>query len=127
MENISDEKDEELVRLAGQTVVGTQSGLKAQHAQAELTRRLMNTIKDLNSSTDKYSIILIWLTAVLAIITGIQFYYFIKVQLPITQLEAQKEILGVIESCKISSSTKWTDQDGKIHDCSEMPPEWFKK
>lgn len=54
-QEISKMKDEELVKLAGGTVIGTPSGLKAQHAQAELSKRLMNAITDLNATSSKYS------------------------------------------------------------------------
>lgn len=54
-QEISKMKDEELVKLAGGTVIGTPSGLKAQHAQAELSRRLMNAITELNATSSKYS------------------------------------------------------------------------
>ena len=55
MENIGDLKNEELVKLSGETVIGTPSGLRAQHAQAELTRRLIKTLNEFSRSSDRYS------------------------------------------------------------------------
>lgn len=77
-ENITNTPNEELVKQAGETVVGTPSGLKAQYAQAELTRRLMNSINNLNKISSKYSQRLIWLTIVLGILAAIQIYLLVK-------------------------------------------------
>ena len=49
-EEISKMENEDLVKLAGGTVIGTPSGLKAQHAQAELTKRLLESIGELNKN-----------------------------------------------------------------------------
>jgi len=70
--------NEELVRDAGETVIGTPSGLKAQHAQAELTKRLIISIDNLNKTTSCYSKVLIWLTVALGILAVIQIILFLK-------------------------------------------------
>lgn len=62
----------ELVKQAGETIIGTGSGLKAQHAQAELTRRLIESIDNLNKETSRYSMALINLTIILFVIALIQ-------------------------------------------------------
>lgn len=119
--------DKELVELAGSTVVGTTSGLKAQHAQAELTRRLMDSIKSLDKTTSRYSNVLVILTVILVMITIYQFILFLRFQLPLSQLEAQQKIQGVIENCKIDSNTTWFDPSGKVYGCSEIPKQWLQK
>lgn len=77
MNGITSKTDEGLVEDAGQTVIGTPSGLKAQHAQAELTRRLINGIKHLDETTARYSKVLIWLTIGLGIFALIQIILFL--------------------------------------------------
>jgi len=67
--NLSHEK---LVELAGKTVIGTPSGLEAQHAQAELTKRLMDSINSLNQSTSRYSDRLLDLTILLFMVALFQ-------------------------------------------------------
>lgn len=78
MDNISTQSNEELVKSVGETVIGTPSGLKAQHAQAELTRRLIISIDDLNRTTSYYSKVLIGLTIALGILAIIQIVLFLK-------------------------------------------------
>ena len=68
MAYIEDKTEEELVDDIGGTVIGTPSGLKAQFAQAELTRRLILSIRDLNRTTSRYSVTLIALSIVLGLI-----------------------------------------------------------
>lgn len=77
MDEIPLKTDEELVGDAGRVVVGTTSGLQAQHAQAELTRRLINSIKHLDATTSRYSRVLIWLTVELVIFALIQIILFL--------------------------------------------------
>jgi hypothetical protein len=71
--NIKNKTEEELVEMAGMDILegSVSSGIR-QKAQAELMRRLMNSIKDLNKTTSKYSKVLIWLTALLLVIAVIQ-------------------------------------------------------
>ncbi len=45
--------NEELVNIAGSTVIGTPSGLKAQKVQAELNKRLMDSIGVLKSTLNE--------------------------------------------------------------------------
>ncbi len=78
IQEIQKTTDEELVKLTGETVIGTPSGLKAQHAQSELTRRLMKSIRSLDQTTVFYSKVLIGLTVGLAVLGIIQIYFFIK-------------------------------------------------
>jgi len=60
---------DQLVELAGSTVIGTPSGLNAQKAQAEINRRLIEALNASKDSTDNYSKKLIWLTWALVILT----------------------------------------------------------
>lgn len=63
---------DELVLIAGQKVIGTPSGMEAQQAQAELTKRLTDGITRLDQSTTKYSKVLMWLTIGLGVLAAIQ-------------------------------------------------------
>lgn len=76
MKNLS---NEELVKYAGQTVIGTPSGLAAQEAQAELTRRLIvsnNSLRDAtlenNGITRKFNEGMLILTIILTLLAGLQ-------------------------------------------------------
>ena len=60
---------DQLVELAGETVVGTSSGLKSQKAQAEINRRLIEALNTSQKSTEKYSKRLEYLTWMLVILT----------------------------------------------------------
>jgi len=46
---------DQLVELAGETVIGTPSGLKSQKAQAEINRRLIEALNASQGSTKEYS------------------------------------------------------------------------
>ena len=70
--NFNNLSNKKLVESAGKTVIGTPSGLEAQHAQAELTKRLMDSINSLNKSTSRYSDRLLDLTILLFMIAFIQ-------------------------------------------------------
>ncbi|KKS11270.1 MAG: hypothetical protein UU67_C0078G0004 [Candidatus Daviesbacteria bacterium GW2011_GWB1_41_5] len=72
MTYIEDKTETELVDDAGSRVIGTESGLKAQFAQAELTRRLMESIKNLDNSTARYSQVLVGLTLAILVIGYLQ-------------------------------------------------------
>jgi len=60
---------DQLVELAGETVIGTPSGLKSQKAQAEINRRLIEALNDSKESTKEYSKRLEFLTWVLVGLT----------------------------------------------------------
>ncbi len=70
--------NEELVKTVGAVVIGTPSGLKAQEAQAELNRRLIEKMEALVTSLDKNNetterfnrrtLQLTWAMAVLAVV-----------------------------------------------------------
>lgn len=60
---------DQLVELAGETVVGTPSGLKSQKAQAEINRRLIEALNASQESTKQYSERLERLTWVLVALT----------------------------------------------------------
>lgn len=60
---------EQLVELAGGTVIGTPSGMSAQQAQAEINRRLIEALNDSKESTGKFSKRLELLTWVLVGLT----------------------------------------------------------
>ncbi|MFZ2414449.1 MAG: hypothetical protein WAW33_00350 [Minisyncoccia bacterium] len=77
-DNFNDLSNEELVELTGKAVIGTPSGLEVQHAQAELTKRLMMSINNLNSSSTRYSEKLIDLTIILFVIGLLQLIVSIK-------------------------------------------------
>jgi hypothetical protein len=73
--DIKNKTDEELVEIAGKDMLkisSVDSGIR-QKAQAELMRRLMNSIKDLNKTTSKYSKVLICLTVILIVLTALLF------------------------------------------------------
>lgn len=74
IENIGKLTNEELVKIIGEKIIGTESGLNAQQAQAELNRRLINNINNLNSSTTVYSQKLLQLTVILFITALIQIF-----------------------------------------------------
>jgi len=84
IEDIENKTNEELVKFAGkeETVLEGRcrkvGGFVSQHAQAELTRRLINSINSLDKTTSKYSKILIWLTIGIGILAIIQIYLLIK-------------------------------------------------
>lgn len=76
--------DEELVRRTFNYSQGAR-GESALDLSPELTRRLLETnrtlnksINGLNKSTTRYSIILIGLTVILAVLTGFQVYAVLK-------------------------------------------------
>ena len=46
---------DQLVELAGETVIGTPSGLKSQKAQAEINRRLIEALNASQGSTKEHS------------------------------------------------------------------------
>lgn len=60
---------DQLVELAGETVIGTPSGLKSQKAQAEINRRLIEALNALKESTKQYNERLERLTWVLVVLT----------------------------------------------------------
>ena len=62
---------DKLVELAGETVIGTLSGLKSQKAQAEINRRLIEALNASKESTKQYSKRLEYLTWVLVTLTVI--------------------------------------------------------
>ena len=64
--------NEQLVEEAGRAVIGTPSGLVSQRAQAELARRLMESIRDLDTSTGRYSRVIIALTLCLGLLAYLQ-------------------------------------------------------
>ncbi len=76
---MKDLANEELVNIAGSTVIGTPSGLKAKQAQAELNKRLMdsigglkNTIDENNKATHKYNDVILDLTIAMALLAVLQ-------------------------------------------------------
>lgn len=69
---ITEFNDDELVGASGSTVVGTEAGRKAQHAQAELIRRLMQTIRNADQTTTKYSKVMVAFTFILFVIAMLQ-------------------------------------------------------
>lgn len=78
MSDITSKTDEELVKDVGKTVIGTPSGLKAQYSQAELMRRLIFAIDNLNRTTSYYSKVLILLTITLGVLTVVQIILFLR-------------------------------------------------
>ncbi len=71
MENktVQEMTDIELVERVGSVAIGTPSGMKAQEAQAELTRRLMVSIQSMDKTTEHYSFRLLGLTYLLFMAT----------------------------------------------------------
>lgn len=73
-DNIRVKEDDEIVNF-----LSTSPGHSHEiAAQAEMMRRLKNSIEKLNKNTQKYSKILIWLTFVLGILAVIQVYLLVK-------------------------------------------------
>lgn len=70
--------DDELVQMSGSTTIGTGAGQKAQHAQAELMRRLMESITNLNKETSRYSQSIVDLTILLFAISFLQLLVSLK-------------------------------------------------
>ncbi len=62
---------DQLVELAGETVIGTPSGLRSQKAQAEINRQLIEALNASKDSTERYSKKLECLTWVLVGLTVI--------------------------------------------------------
>lgn len=73
--NINEMTDAELVALAGSTVVGTPSGLKAQHAQAELTRRNTEALIESGKSADHYADKMMGLSLIVGLIALLQLMF----------------------------------------------------
>lgn len=88
MTYIEDKTEEELVDDIGRNVIGTPSGLNAQFSQAELTRRLLVGIEDLNKATSRYSKIIIILTIVLGVFAIIQIGLIVR-QILLTKEQTQ--------------------------------------
>ncbi len=72
MAYIKDKTGAELVNDAGQTVVGTQSGLKAQLSQAELLRRNTEALREFSRTSERYSDAILELTILLILIAIFQ-------------------------------------------------------
>ena len=66
---ISELTDEELVERTGSVAIGTPSGMRAQEAQAELTRRLTESMRAMDKTTEHYSFRLLGLTVLLLVAT----------------------------------------------------------
>lgn len=63
---------DQLVELAGDSVIGTPSGLKSQKAQAEINRRLIEALNASKESTDIYSEKILNLSLVLLLVAMAQ-------------------------------------------------------
>ena len=70
-QKITDLTDEQLVERTGSVTIGTPSGMRAQEAQAELIRRLTESIRSMDKTTEHYSFRILGLTLVLLVATGI--------------------------------------------------------
>ncbi len=88
--------------------------------------KLNVSIRELNRTTKTSSLVMGIFTAVLVIIAIYQFVQLFTLQIPFTKLQAQLQIQGVINACKINSDAIWIDPNGKVHSCSEMPKAWFQ-
>jgi len=67
--------DQELVDIAGSTVIGTPSGLKSQHAQAELLRRNTEALHNSSKSSERYADRMMGLTLIVGLITFLQLMF----------------------------------------------------
>ena len=72
--NLSKLTNKELVELIGGMTIGSPSIVKAQHIQAEIIRRLIESIDSLNKSTALLSCIIIALTFIMLIIAIASFF-----------------------------------------------------
>lgn len=70
--SIHKKTDHELVRDAGEVVIGTPSGLRAQHAQAELVRRNTEALKESSRTSEKYSDVMIVFSLLLFFVAMLQ-------------------------------------------------------
>ncbi len=67
--------DDELVKIAGSTVIGTPSGQKAQLAQAELLRRNTNALIESGKSADHYADKMMGLSLIVGLIAFLQLIF----------------------------------------------------
>lgn len=75
---IEELSNKELVHEVGMRTIGTGAGVKSQEAQAELTKRLIDSINNLNKETSHYSQKLMDLTWILFIVGFLQLFITIK-------------------------------------------------
>jgi len=69
---MEEKSNQDLVTEAGAGAYGSVSGLRSQKAQAELTKRLIEKMSDLDQSTTKYSLALVRLTIFMAVVAVFQ-------------------------------------------------------
>ncbi|TAK57001.1 hypothetical protein EPO17_03160 [Patescibacteria group bacterium] len=93
---------DELVEHAGNTVIGTPSGLNAQKSQAEINRRLIEALNASKDSTDNYSKKLIWLTWALVVLT------IILVGVAFLPLYNEKSSSSIRERCFVEGELSLT-------------------
>jgi len=72
IDSFANKKLEELYSSTDKKLVELSGGPQAEPAQAELTRRLMNSINDLNKQTSRYSNVIILLTVVMFVVGFMQ-------------------------------------------------------
>jgi cytochrome c-type biogenesis protein CcmH/NrfG len=141
--NTRDMTVDQLVELAGETVIGTPSGLKSQKAQAEINRRLIEALNESRDSTNKYNEKLLFLTWVLLFLTiiltvlAIQTFKLQRLQTKYTEIQSIPEqinqarsINGAIELCnsspELEDSGLYNISTGKPAPCSQVLNQYKK-
>lgn len=90
--NVFELTDKELVEQAGRTTVGTPSGLSAQLAHAELTRRNTEALIESSKSADRYADKMMGLSLIVGLIALLQLMFEI---LSSTTTPLEKSIYAV--------------------------------
>lgn len=113
--SIEDKTEKELVGDVGTAVIGTPSGLKSQVAQAELTRRLIISIKSLDETTSFYSTIIVILTMVLGILAVFQIWLALK-QMEYTEIQSRSE--RILQAQAIQKAVRLCEQSPDLLESS---------
>lgn len=113
-EDIRKKTDTELVTLVGSKVIGTPSGLDAQHAQAELLRRNTDALRESKKSADKSSYSTIILTLIIGWIALFQLLFSI-IASDKTNLEKTFYAIGLIAFVVLSFYDSFMRKEKTVH------------
>ena len=127
---------DQLVNLAGKTVMGTLNGLQSQKAQAEINRRLIEALNESRDSTNRYSEKLVFLTWALVFLTVVltwftfQTYKLQKIQSIPEQISQAQAISRAIELCsnspELENSGLYDLSTGEPTPCSQVLNQYKK-
>ena len=136
MNDIENKSEAELVDSIGSTVIGTGSGLKAQSAQAELTRRLILSIRNLDKTTSVYSKIIVALTVSLGALALIQIWIalqqvnYAEVQSRSDRIVQAEAINNAVNLCEKSPQSQqsglYDPSNGNPAPCSKVLQDYKK-